>query len=534
MTQTDTPELVRRDQPLDLAETPIGQFQPLDLHTEGWTKPVERLEALATISAGYKTTSQKGFEIPARTRPEDERQIHLHDPLGRAPGLAAALEATGYRSLMIAFGHDDPRLFLQQSFRIYTTSALVAYGDASGMTEIFTREETQQRTDRKTGEIRNVTAAVADHVTYGPKTERFAAIAKAAKVYSSLYFYLASWTPEGPRVIFPDGVGCYRLRTTSRNSVEAIVAQLKELARYSQGQLAGIPFELSLTHREAADPFGKKQTIPVWSIVPKGPPGEMLTSQTFSLAVGKGLEQGRQLMLPAPPRETIADAASDVLEGEFREEPEAAPADLLEPTAEELELIAAGGPCDRTYWSSAWFAVAKHSPLEDAEARAEFIFDYTDGEYSSLAAFLRASTAERAHGLIEAAKVAVRFGETPPEPTPAPRYDDIYGSDDDDEPPVHVAEESPPAPESDPEPPTGPAQDADEAYSAAPSQPTPEQNRAWTLLSTAVAQAMTVEALNEAEHDLGPASLRGELTTDQYFDLMDKVAERRRWLEAAK
>jgi hypothetical protein len=270
MTQTDTPELVRRDQPLDLAETPIGQFQPLDLHTEGWTKPVERLEALATISAGYKTTSQKGFEIPARTRPEDERQIHLHDPLGRAPGLAAALEATGYRSLMIAFGHDDPRLFLQQSFRIYTTSALVAYGDASGMTEIFTREETQQRTDRKTGEIRNVTAAVADHVTYGPKTERFAAIAKAAKVYSSLYFYLASWTPEGPRVIFPDGVGCYRLRTTSRNSVEAIVAQLKELARYSQGQLAGIPFELSLTHREAADPFGKKQTIPVWSIVPKG------------------------------------------------------------------------------------------------------------------------------------------------------------------------------------------------------------------------------------------------------------------------
>jgi hypothetical protein len=45
---------------------------------------------------------------------------------------------------------------------------------------------------------------------------------------------------------------------------------------------------------------------------------------------------------------------------------------------------------------------------------------------------------------------------------------------------------------------------------------------------------MTVEALNEAEHDLGPASLRGELTTDQYFDLMDKVAERRRWLEAAK
>src|SRR5688500_9518095 len=68
-----------------------------------------RPDALATISAGYKT------ETNGRTRPATSRdgKIYLHDDEGRAPGLEAIL-AESPTSLTIAFTSDDPDTIIQQ------------------------------------------------------------------------------------------------------------------------------------------------------------------------------------------------------------------------------------------------------------------------------------------------------------------------------------------------------------------------------------------------------------------------------------
>ena len=142
MTQLDT----RRPGRLAVG-TPVHEFRALDTYAGGLSDEAPRLEALATISAGRKVLyagdnpAHKGKSFPQAAKRDDERHIYLHDTMGRAPGLAAALEAGHYRRLTVAFPFDDPAAFVQQRFVAYSATALLAYGDQDSMTIIRLRKD---------------------------------------------------------------------------------------------------------------------------------------------------------------------------------------------------------------------------------------------------------------------------------------------------------------------------------------------------------------------------------------------------------
>src|SRR3954452_20617025 len=95
-------EIIRRDtgEVIDLGTFQSGAW--LDPYAEGGVSQEEpRLDALATISAGYRKQGEGGHAgLPQVSR---DGKLYLHDPKGRAPGLKKALEARGFLGLTIAF-----------------------------------------------------------------------------------------------------------------------------------------------------------------------------------------------------------------------------------------------------------------------------------------------------------------------------------------------------------------------------------------------------------------------------------------------
>ena len=366
----------------------------LDPYAAGAVPLGGQLDALATISAGRKVKRGNGF-IPQVSR---DGTIYLHDPEGRAPGLAEALAENDNKRLVIAFPSHNWQDFVQQRFARYSATRLEGYGDHEQFTVIGPKGERtiyQRGTREYELEVRNSKNAV------------------------SVYFFLARWVGEGhdakPQIYWPDGFGVYRLRFTSRNSMYNLSDAIRKLQGLTNGRIAGIPLELRLVYREVADPTGARRKVPVWTFTLK-PPGQLaLTNETFRVIVQRGLEAGESLKLEAlePPKETLEDMEQALLRGELLEEPVPVEAErkqepgaavmdaefgrlgrepeqpaVLEPDEETLERLSTGYVPET--WTRNWFAAVEGTPYREDEARAWLISHLTSGQYDSLAAVIEA------------------------------------------------------------------------------------------------------------------------------------------------
>jgi hypothetical protein len=328
----------------ELTVQQLSDFDVLDVYEGGVKEFTARVDALATISAGRRV--QKGD----KSYPEVSRDgtIFLHDPEGRAPGLAAILKESPKR-LTITFPFDSPQKFVQQRFMRYSASRLEVHGDQNAIAEIVETSRSKY-----------------EHRTYPAGTPEYAELVKTCKVSVSVYFLLSEWDSQGnPRILLPDGLGFYRLRFTSRNSLSNLLAQMRLVHEFTQGRLAGVPFDLQLINREVADPSGAKRTVPVWTITMKRP-GEMsMDTRVFRQALEGGISEGQRLKLPPPQPETI-DVA--MLEPDLD-------LDTVELDDQSRRMLETG--IDPAFRIRQWHGCVKGTTLDDDQARHDFLVAHT-------------------------------------------------------------------------------------------------------------------------------------------------------------
>lgn len=385
---------------------PIDEFRPLDRYSGGFATDPVRVPWLATISAGYK--NQQGY--PVASRKNDARWIHMMaEDQERAPGLVEALEEGNFRSLDVALPFDDPNLFLQQRFEKRSATRLEVYGDEHELVQFITKKVQQG----------NKSVEVLDQRLIHPaESIEYRRLVQECNVSVSFFFTLARWEGRQPRIYFPasDGLGVYRLRFTSRNSLREIVASLRQISALTGGRLAGLPLRLTLDWRESADSSGVRRTIGVWTLRFMPPQGIDLTPALWQDLKQKALAEGDLLRhVPAPTVESYDDAVTVI------------DADLDEPDAAAVDALQAGPPCDAGFYQKAWFARVKDTRLDSDEARAGFIEGFTGGRTDSLTEFLGTATEQQAAALIATAGQCVgaeTMGRN------ARRYDEIFRDDD--------------------------------------------------------------------------------------------------------
>lgn len=347
---------------------------------------------IATISAGYR--DEQGY-------PQRSDTIQVHDPDGRAAELAARVEAGGGRSLTVAVLFDDPQLFLHQSFTCYARTRLVAFGDQYVITEFV--EAGKSAKGQPTYEPRR----------YPCGTDDYDRVRASCRVTFSLAFVLAEWRGARAHVVFPDGVGHYRLRSGSSHSLRTIVGSLEEIRRLTGGRLAGIPLTLRLEEWEVVDPQGMRRAAPVFTLALRPPEAIRLESGNFQQVIGGALLAGEALRVRAlpPPAETMADLAEEPTDDE-EQPPEGAGEDLGdtldgppdpvgEPTAEQLSRIQSGEVrCDADHYRRAFFGTVDGTPLDDEGPRAAWLRDLTDGGIDSLSEYLATASEAAASRLV--------------------------------------------------------------------------------------------------------------------------------------
>uniref|UniRef100_UPI002869CFD2 hypothetical protein n=1 Tax=Deinococcus sp. TaxID=47478 RepID=UPI002869CFD2 len=168
---TQTIEKIRAADTLALPAPAEERITLLDVYADGGVREVTpRVDALATISAGSKA---KTASSPTINR---DGTISLHDPEGRAAGLAATLAAADNRVLTVAFPFNEWESVVQMRFAEYSASRLLTFGDQTGLTEITEKGE------------RNFHPA---------GTEPFDALKQRCKVTVNVYVVLAAWELKG-------------------------------------------------------------------------------------------------------------------------------------------------------------------------------------------------------------------------------------------------------------------------------------------------------------------------------------------------
>lgn len=432
-------QIVRQNRSTDLSTSSptalIDTFKILDIYAGGISEEAPRVEALATISAGYRA---KGDGTrPGNPQRSKNGEIYLHDATGRATGLKRALEQARYKKLTIAFPFNDPAQFIHCRFMGYTASELLAFGDETHLMVLIPGRGYQR-----------VEAGTADYESW----------LKKCKVSVSVYFVLADWGDDGPEIVFPDGVGAYyRLRFTSRHSLRSILAGLRSIGQFTQGRIAGVPFDLSIDFREVAGSDGKKRTIPVWALASKPPAGHRLTSRNFGDVMGMALEQGAALMLPAPAEPTLEEALAEVPDEDL-DETVIDGVVVGEVSDREIALIQRGGRCNEATWRAMFFSSVRGSEFDGGEspARAGWIAEYTKGQTDSLSELLHWATEREAQAFVVATDEELKrrmlsrqaSGQPAPARTmakPKRSYADLFSDDD-------RPRSTAPAPEVDPEP----------------------------------------------------------------------------------
>ena len=367
-------ELARNDQ----TGGGYTSMQPLDVYSGGLSDAPPSVDWIATISCGRLIPNPKKPDemIPRAARKSDPQWIYIHDENNMAPGLTQALQESNGRGLVIAFPWDDPKLFVQQSFRTYSHGSLKAYGDEKSMTLI---QVTGQGRDERV-----------EHITYMAGSAEYDELVRDSKANFSVFFALARWGENGPQVTFPDGVGMYRLRFTSRHTIRNILATIDETARMTNNRIAGIPFHLFVDFRQVAGPNGRKRDIPVFSIRLRPP--YVLTSDTWRATASAAIKAGSMLQLPSPPKGETWETA--VLDGPVGD-------DVI--TDDDVARLDRGGRCDKPYYTRLWHSLVRGTSLQPAEARHAFIADHT-GDIGSLALFLADASESEAAALIAAAQ----------------------------------------------------------------------------------------------------------------------------------
>lgn len=462
-----TTELRRRPEAEALANTsPIDGFQILDHIAGGMVAPRRQQPTLATVSAGFlQPGSNGGYSKPVVSRDGTiyvNGKPDLREAFETVPGLAKALQATKRKRLTIAFPFDDPAMFIQQRFARYSATALELYGDQDGITRIKTVSE--EFTDPRTGEIRSRPKVIHEPLAAG--SDEFIQSMEFVKTQTSVYFLLAEWTDGVARVVMSDGVGLYRLRMTSRNSINSIINSLRWVSRLTGGRLAGVPFDLYLDNQDVVAPDGKRRAVPVWQLFMKPPEQISLTTANFQAVMTNALEQGERLKVLPPPRETVElaeleapDVDLDYSDVNERQQHDAGPA--LTPrtvTQREVDLLARGGLCDPAQQRAMFFRCFNHTDLRHQETRAKVISEFTNGRVSSLRDYFADASDNEARALfIHCQAWADRQKDPEPEPVPAEVVeeplaaqwtDDVstgWASGDEPEPDEEIAETEPPA-----------------------------------------------------------------------------------------
>ena len=325
-----------------------GGYQPLNRHVDR----VARVDHIATISAGSKDA--KGIPFASR-----DGRIYISDAEGRAPGLAAALHRGEGKRLTIAMPSDNYDDFISETFRKEGKTRLEAWGDHNGITTIA---ENGARHFHPAG------------------TQAFETLRAACKVQTNILFLLAEYDENGqPVVVWPDGLGVYRLRTTSHNTRDNLISQLARISALTGGHIAGFPLDVALVYRTLADPTGAKRKPPVFIFTLRPPQTLRLDSRTFARLAASA----RQVLAPL---ETLAlPPAAGTLEGEIQDY--------------QAQLTTG---VDKADARARWFAFVKDTELDSDAARGEFIAEHTDGRFVSLAAFLDAASQEEVEALLEA------------------------------------------------------------------------------------------------------------------------------------
>jgi hypothetical protein len=390
-------------------------FQRLDPYKLGATDEAPRVVPLALISAGYRQEGKDGRAgLPRATRPDDPQQIHLHDPMNQAPELRRILTENNWDHLTIAFPLDDPRLFISQIFTRYSATRLEIYGDALTATYIDNRKEAVEANHGQP-----------IHRVFNAGSPEYERLVRTCKADTRIHFCLAEWTDDGSAVIFPDGLGVYAIRTTSRHSVRNILAKVAETAQYTHGMIAGLPFTLRIVHRpNVTGPDGTQRQVPLWSITTKPPSGISLSSRTFRQIATQALREGRALMLPSPSQPTLEELEAD------------GPLDVEvdEPTEEQMLALETGARADQAHWTRTWHGMARgvtwlhegvQYALDSDEGRAKFVFEHSGHKTGSLSAFLQTATEDQAAGLMGALGTARTQMQ-------ASKYDAIFGREDPD------------------------------------------------------------------------------------------------------
>ncbi len=378
-----------------IAYTP-EPFRILDIHSEeGSVETGQRPDWIGVISAGFRNDqgwpemSKDGTIYVAPTDRE------------RAKNLVAALAANDNKKLTIAFPYDDLDSIIIQRFARRSATALEVYGDARTLTEIKqagTRPVTYADGKPKMKDGAPVMEPIFEHVTYPAGSPEYKVLVKTCKAEIHVLFALAEWEGMRPVVKFPDGVGWYALRFTSRNSLQSIAGKLQEIStRMTRGRIAGIPFELSIGYREVAAPDGKKRKVAVWRLDFVPPQMvRLVDSGNLQNLLSAAIDEGRRLRgLPAP---------EYGIEQAMAEEPDI---DLEMGAERAVEILTNGDPpCDVRHWEAQWFAAVKDSRFDADDARADFLERHTaelpGGGFDSLADFLEQATEGQASSLIAA------------------------------------------------------------------------------------------------------------------------------------
>lgn len=498
LTATDERAISTRQPPGQLATgsptATIDSFKLLDVYAGGVADEAPRVEAIATISAGYRARGDGNR--PGNPQRSTDGTIYLHDATGRAPGLRRSLELRGNKALTIAFPFDDPAKFIHCRFMRYSATELQAFGDETHLMILVPGKGYER------------------HEAGSPHYED---VLPGCKVSVSVYFCLAEWGADGPEIAFPDGVGAYyRLRFTSRHSLRSILAGLRSIGQFTQGRLAGVPFDLTIDYREVADATGKKRTIPVWSIASKPPGGQRLTSRNFNEVMSYALDQGKALMLPAPDPPTLEDALSEPPSDDL-DETIVEGVVVGEPSDRDVELMARGGRCNADHWRAMFFSCVRGTEFdgEESEARSAWLRAYTDDRTDSLGEFLRWATEREAQAMVVAMndelvrRMAERGerGEQPPSRPSAGarrRYAELFPAEDDG------------APQAAPEPPTAPSAVTPEVHDAAVltgapavDPPRPEDGKSYTRAQWEAMYAAWSPVLRRLDRGFDPVSDEG-------------------------
>lgn len=397
-------------------------FRILDIYSEdGTTVSGQRPDWIGVISAGFRNKDgwpEMSKDGTIYVAPSDRE---------RAKHLVAALAANDNKRLTICFMDDDLDSIIIQRFARRSATALEVYGDQHKLTEIkLVGHEPEfyangkPKIDKETGQP--VQRPIYEHVTYMAGSPEYKALLRTCKTEVHVLFALAEWEGMRPVVKFPDGVGPYALRFTSRNSLQAIAGKLLEIStKMTRGRIAGIPFELSISYREVSAPDGKKRKVAVWRL-DFDPPQmvRLVDSGNLQHLLSAAIDEGRRLRgLPAP---------AYGIEQAMAEEPDV---DLEMGVERAVEMLTNGDPpCDARYWEAQWFVSVRGTRFESDEARGDFISNYTHGHTDSLSEFLSEATEQEASELLAFLDHEIQASKVDSMRQSAERFQAMDGDDD--------------------------------------------------------------------------------------------------------